>query len=264
MQRIALAIFLALSGASARAADSRAAVRLEIFEAQGEEVSLPPNATPEKIERVATAYRQVVERHPDSAAAENALAEFLWKHGAPREAFAHWQSAQRIEPGNAEAANSLGGAYLSIGHARESAEQFRRAVQLERGKALYHFNLANVEYMLRHDLTAAWQIDANELLRRALLEFREASRLAPGNADYARAYAETFYGIPDPDWRDAQAAWQHVLEVSHDKDFAYLHLARVSLNRGDKASVFEFLAKVTSPKHDDLMRKLRARAEALQ
>src|SRR5207244_3753954 len=97
---------------------------------------------------------------------------------------------QRLDPANAAAANSLGGAYLRLGHAQEAAEQFLRAVRTENGNALYHFNLGNVEFMLRRDLTAAWNIDATELLRRSLIEFREASRLAPWDIEYARAYAE--------------------------------------------------------------------------
>jgi cytochrome c-type biogenesis protein CcmH/NrfG len=60
--------------------------------------------------------------------------------------------------------------------------------------------------MLRHDLATAWNVEMTDLLRHALAEFRTASRLSPHDAEYARAYAETFYVIPDPDWAEAEAA----------------------------------------------------------
>src|SRR5439155_7851528 len=131
------------------------------------------------------------------------------------------------EPRNAEAANSLGGAYLRIGRVREAADQFLFAVRFESDNPDYHFDLGNVEFVFRRDLTAAWKIDSAELLERALFQFREASRLAPTDLEYAGAYAETFYGTPNTDWEQAQIAWQHYLELSSNPNFAYLQLARV-------------------------------------
>jgi len=171
----------------------------------------------------------------DSASAHLAYAEFLASNGKLRAAIVQWQTAQAIDPANAAIANSLGGAYLRMGRAAESADQFARAVGIESNNAAYHYNLANVEFMLRRDLTVAWHMEPAELLRHALAEFRDASRLSPNDLEYARAYAETFYGLPDPDWSEAEVAWKHVLELSPQRDFAYLQLARVSLKRGDKA-----------------------------
>ena len=157
---------------------------------------------------------KILQEHLASAAAHLAYAEFLSENGNLPAAIAHWRQAQRLGPENAAIANSLGGAYLHTGHAAESAEQFARAVELASDNAAYHFNLANVEFMLRHDLAAAWNVELSELLRHALAEFRTASRLSPNDVEYARAYAETFYAMPDPDWAEAGAAWKHVLALS--------------------------------------------------
>jgi len=120
---------------------------------------------------------------------------------------------------------------------------------------------------LRHDLTAAWKIDSAELLQRALFQFREASRLAPMDLEYARAYAETFYGMPNPDWKEAQVAWQHYLELSTDRNrnFAYLQLARVSVRQRKKAQALSFLDKISdfSRPYSEVKEKLRKQAEAL-
>jgi cytochrome c-type biogenesis protein CcmH/NrfG len=150
-----------------------------------------------------------------------------------------------------------------MGCAAEAADQFSRAIGLASGNAAYHFNLANVEFMLRHDLTAAWQMTLPDLLHRALAEFREASRLSPNDLDYARAYAETFYGVPDADWSEAAAAWKHVLVLSSQGDFAYLQLARVSLKRGDAIEARRFLDKIVDTRHDQLKRKLEQQADQL-
>jgi Tfp pilus assembly protein PilF len=222
-----------------------------------------PNVTAKERLRVEQMYYQLVSDNPQSVPAQNALAAFLWKNGKPEAAVEHWQTAQRLEPKNGEAANSLGGAYLRIGRVREAAEQFLLAVRSENNNPDYHFDLGNVEFLLRGDLTAAWKIDSAELLRRALFQFREASRLAPTSLEYARAYAETFYGIPNPDWNQAQIAWQHYLQLSTNRNFAYLQLARVSLKRHKKAEALSFLNKISDSSYSQVKEKLRKQAEAL-
>ena len=222
-----------------------------------------PSVTGKERLRVEQIYYQLVRDNPQSVSAEDALAGFLWKNGEVQAAFEHWRTAQRLDPRNGEAANSLGGAYLRIGRVREAAEQFLLAVRSESDNPDYHFDLGNVEFLLRRDLTAAWKIDSAELLRRALFQFREASRLAPSDVEYARAYAETFYGIPNPDWKEAQIAWQHFLELSTNRNFAYLQLARVSLKQHKKAEALSFLNKVSDSSFSWVKEKVRKQAEEL-
>ncbi len=222
-----------------------------------------PNVTAKERLRVEQIYYQLVRDNPQSVPAQNALAGFLWKNGKAEAAVEHLRIAQGLEPANAESANSLGGAYLGLGRVSDAAEQFLLAIHLEAANPLYHFNLGNVEFVLRRDLTTAWKIDSAELLQRALFQFREASRLAPMDLEYARAYAETFYGMPNPDWKEAQVAWQHYLELSTNRNFAYLQLARVSLKRHKKAEALSFLDKISDSSYSELKEKLRKQAEAL-
>ncbi|TMP97109.1 MAG: tetratricopeptide repeat protein [Verrucomicrobia bacterium] len=142
-----------------------------------------PNVTAKERLRVEQIYYQLVRDNPQSVPAQNALAAFLWKNGKTEAAVEHLRIAQGLEPANAESANSLGGAYLGLGRVSDAAEQFLLAIHLEAANPLYHFNLANVEFVLRNDLTAAWKIDSAELLQRALFQFREASRLAPMDSE---------------------------------------------------------------------------------
>jgi len=241
-----------------------AKTRIEIKAAHKAEQALAnPKVTARERLRVEQMYYQLVRDNAQSVPAQNALAAFLWKNGKTEAAVKHWSTAQRLEPKNAEAANSLGGAYLKMYRIAEAAAQFLLAVGSEGDNAAYHFDLANVEFLFRRDLTAAWKIDSAELLQRALFQYREASRLAPTNLEYARAYAETFYGMPNPDWEEAQIAWQHYLELCTDRNFAYLQLARVSLKRHKKAEALSFLDKVSGSLYSEVKDKLRKQAEAL-
>jgi tetratricopeptide (TPR) repeat protein len=250
--------------AHAQSIGAWAKTRIEIKAAHKAAKALAnPNVTAKERLRVEQIYYQIVRDNPQSVPAQNAIAAFLWKNGKAEAAVEHWRTAQRLDPENGEAANSLGGAYLRIGRVPEAARQFLLAVRSERDNPDYHFDLGNVEFILRGDLTAAWKIDSAELLQRALFQFREASRLAPMDLEYARAYAETFYGIPNPDWEQAQAAWQHYLELSTNRNFAYLQLARVSLKRQKKAEALSFLDKVSDSSYSKVKEKLRKQAEAL-
>ena len=254
----------------ARAQSIGASVKtwMEIKAADKAAVALAkPNATAKERLGVEQMYYQLVRDNPQSVPAQNALAAFLWENGSAEAGIEHWRTAQRLDPENGEAANSLGGVYLRMGRVPEAAEQFLLAVRSENKNPDYHFNLGNVEFVLRHDLTAAWKIDSAELLQRALFQFREASRLAPMDLEYARAYAETFYGMPNPDWKEAQVAWQHYLELSTDRNrnFAYLQLARVSVKQRKKAQALSFLDKISdfSRPYSEVKEKLRKQAEAL-
>jgi tetratricopeptide (TPR) repeat protein len=265
-KRAAATLLILLTPVLARAQSigAWAKTRIEIKAAhKAAEALANPNVTARERARVEQIYYQLVRDHPQSVPAQNALGAFLWKNGKAEAAVEHWRTAQRLEPENGEAANSLGGAYLRIGHVRDAAEQFLLAVRSESNNPDYHFDLANVEFILRRDLTAAWKIDSAELLRRALFQFREASRLAPTDLEYARAYAETFYGMPNPDWKEAQVAWQHYLELSTNRNFAYLQLARVSLKRQKKAEALSFLDKISDSSFSQIKEKLRKQAEAL-
>jgi cytochrome c-type biogenesis protein CcmH/NrfG len=266
-KRTAATFFILLSTpvlAGAQSIGAWANTQIEIKAAhKAAKILANPNVTTKERLRVEQIYYQLVRDHPESVPAQNALAAFLWKNGKPEAAVEHWRAAQRLDPKNGEAASSLGGAYLRMGSVREAAEQFLLAVRSESNNPDYHFDLGNVEFIFRSDLTAAWKIDSTELLQRALFQFREASRLAPTDLEYARAYAETFYGIPNPNWKDAQLAWQHYLELSTNRNFAYLQLARVSLKQLKKAEALSFLNKISDSSYSQVKEKLRQQAEAL-
>jgi len=69
--------------------------------------------------------------------------------------------------------------------------------------------------------------------------------------------------MPNPDWKEAQVAWQHFFELSPNRNFAYLQLARVSLKQRKKAEALSFLNKISDSRYSEVKEKLRKQAELL-
>ena len=222
---------------------------------------LARQAGAEEWKKLARAYEELAAKYPDDAAVRNAQGEFLWTTGEQGPAMGAWLAAEKLEPGNAVVLDHLGGGYLAEGNAVKAAEYFRRAAKSAPANAAYHFSYANVAFIFRHQLLDADHADANSLLRDALAHFEEASRLQPLDAEYARAYAETFYSVPDPDWRAALRAWQHFYDISPRKDFALLNLARVHMKLGNKPEARETLGRIQSPEFSRLKTRLQERIE---
>src|SRR5204863_7885839 len=156
-KRAAATLFILLFAPVITRAESigaRAKTWIEIKAAdKAAEMLANPNVTGKERLRVEQIYYQLVRDNPQSVPGQNALAAFLWENGGAEAAIEHWHIAQGLEPANAETANSLGGVYLRMGRVREAAEQFLLAVHSESDNLDYHFNLGNVEFVLRQDLT---------------------------------------------------------------------------------------------------------------
>ena len=108
-------------------------------------------------------------------------------------------------------------------------------------------------FLFRHELT-----DEARAIEKALTHFAEAARLAPLDVEYARAYAETFYGVPKADWRAAAEAWEHVREISPNPDFALVNLARVHLRMGQHGAAAGFVERIQSPEFERVKAKIKS------
>lgn len=207
-------------------------------------------------------YAELSAKYPRDAAVRNAHAEFLWSTGEPERAVETWEAALAIEPKNAAVLDHLAGHWLAAGEVKKSAAFYARAVESAPENAAYRFAFANVTYLFRHELLSAAQPDEAAVLDHALADFAAASRLAPLNPDYARAYAETFFSLPKPDWSIALTAWRHFAEISPQKDFAQANLARVHLQLGQKDAARACLDKIQGADFQKLKAKLSERLEA--
>ncbi len=206
-------------------------------------------------------YAGLGAKYPRDATVRNGRAEFLWSVGEQERAVTVWEAAAAIEPKNAVVLNHLGGSWLAAGDVKKAAGFYARAVESAPENAAYRFTCANVTFLFRHELLNPAQPDEAAVLDVALDHFAAASRLAPVNPDYARAYAETFYSLPKPDWKVALAAWEHFAEISPQQDFAQANLARVHLKLGQKDAARACLAKIQGADFQPLKEKLGRRIE---
>lgn len=217
-----------------------------------------PNADQlRKLNRLADAYLGLVKRYPDSPEARLAAGSFLWSLKRFDEAKQQWDAASKLDPDNPEVAYSFGVWHLANGETVEAAKAFSRAVALQPDNALYHHTLGNTLFVFRHDIADA--DGPNAVMKRALTHLHKAAELAPLNLEFARSYAETFYGMSEPDWKAALEAWNHLLQISAEKDFAYIHLARVSLNLGDREKASAYLEKVRDSHYERVKARLQKR-----
>ena len=211
-----------------------------------------------KMEKI---YTDLAAKYPRDAAVRNGHAEFLWSIGERERAMQTWETALALDPRNALILDHLGGGWLAAGEVKKAAAYYAQAVEHAPQNAAYTFTLANVTFLFRHELYSPTQPDEAAVLDRALALFARASALAPVSAPYARAYAETFYSLPRPDWHAGLAAWQHFAAITSQQDFAQANLARVHLKLGQKDAARACLAKIHSPEFLRLKARLTKRIE---
>ncbi|MDQ3623405.1 MAG: hypothetical protein M3463_13090 [Verrucomicrobiota bacterium] len=257
------AVFAALAGNVSpppRSAAEEASATVELQALAGEHSTLA--AQPEHDERawqnLEERYAALARKFPREVEVRARHGEFLWERGKQDLALREWEAARALQPRNAAVLNHLGGSQLAQGDPQAAYRYFLEATQAEPGRALYHYNLANVVCLFRHELGTP----EDQALDFALAHFAEASRLAPLSPEYARAYAETFYMVSKPDWTKALGGWQKFMELTSQKEFALLNLARVHMKLGQGAQARACLAQIQNPAFDRLKTRLLERISA--
>jgi len=217
-----------------------------------------------ELDKVAENYEQLVKKYPRDANVREAYGSFLWSIERRSEAFAQWETGEKLDPKDADIAFRLGNAWVDLGDAKKATDYFSRASRLAPRDALYHFNLGNALFLFRHEMHDERTKTSDDVAQRALEEFRTATGLDPFNEDYAKAFADAFYTVPSPDWNEALKAWEHFRDVSANKDFAYTNLARVSLKMGRKEQAREYLARISGKQFDRIKERLTRQLDAAQ
>lgn len=209
-----------------------------------------------ELEKVSEIYRELTRKYPENASIREAYGSFLWNLERRDAAVREWLEGEKLDSQNAGIAFHLGNAWLDRGEVRTALAYLERASRLAPQNPLYHVHLGNALYLFRHEATENGSADAGTVLQRALEHLRRAAELEPMNAELARGYAETFYIMPRPDWPEALKAWEKYLELAENKDFAYLHLARVNLRMGRKAEARACLDRIKSKDYERVRSRL--------
>ena len=253
------AVFCAATAAFSAPSKEVDAAAKELQKLKMEGVALTArNAGLEDWKKLGTNYATLTAQFPKNAAIRDAHGDFLWGMNDHEGALREWVAGERIEPKNAEILNHLAGAYMAQDDPRAALGFHLRAAKAEPENARTHFAAANIACLFRHNLGKT----EDECYALALKHFAEAHRLAPQNPEFARAYAETFYLLPRPDWPTALKVWQSYLNLSPEKNFALLNLTRVHMKLGDAESARACLAQVTGIENERQKNRLSARINA--
>ena len=253
------AVFCAATGAfsAPRKGDDATAKELQKLKIEGTAL-MAKNAPLEDWKKLGANYAMLTARFPKNAAIRDAHGDFLWGMNDHEGSLREWLAGERIEPENPEILNHLASAYMAQGDPKAALGFHLRAAKAEPENARTHFAAANIACLFRHDLGKT----EDECYALAIKHFAEAHRLAPQNPEFARAYAETFYLLPRPDWPTALKVWQSYLNLSPEKNFALLNLTRVHMKLGDAESARACLAQVTGIENERQKNRLSARINA--
>ena len=211
----------------------------------------------QKLERI---YSELAARHPRDATVRDGYAQFLWNRNERERARREWKAAEELDPKNAAVLQRLADAHLAEGDGPAAARYFQKACDAAPTNARCRYAAGNALYLFRHELVDAATSEV-QILETALAHFAAAARLAPLEVEYARAYAETFYGVPKADWETAARAWEHFIEVTPNKDFGYANLARVRLKMGQHDAAFGCLDMIHGSDFVRLKANLREQIE---
>ncbi len=207
-------------------------------------------------------YERFLAANPFHDRAMTAYGAFLEDVGREDEALIWWGRAMQLTRRNPELLNNLANYYGHDGHPLLAIQLYEAAIRLRSDEAVYHFNLANMYCLFRHESTQLHGWDLPTIFSKSLEQFRLARECDRGNFEYAAAYAETFYGanflLHNQPWHEAMAAWEHCLAMElepEQRDFVRVHVIRISTYLKDPMKAIRCFSEIQS----DSQRRLAGR-----
>lgn len=219
-----------------------------------------------RIRQLESDYQQFLSEHPKHVRAMVAFGGFLRDFERDDEAIAWWKKAIAVDKNCAAAYNDLGEVYGPTGQAAEALRMHQKAYELDPSEPVYRLNWANTCILFRTDAHEVYGWDTAEIFRRSLEQFRKARDLAPQDLEFSNAYAESFYLVKNPDWREAHAAWEYCLGQplqTAERQRVYGQLARVSMYQNRLEEAKSWLAKMDAPEVQGLRESLQRRLSQL-
>lgn len=208
-------------------------------------------------------HTDLIARYPKEAEPLAVYGEFLLAIDSGEEAFSTWQKALSLDPARHDILAAQADLLLGTGQIVSAADTFEKAAALAPQKAAYPFALAHIYTLFRRDLIASRKLSEDEIFSRGVAYFKLAADLEPTNTSYARAYAESFYTQPKPDWTLARTAWEGLLAQDPESNFIRSHLIRVNIRLKDKNAALGHLELLADPAFETMRTKLQKQIDAL-
>jgi tetratricopeptide (TPR) repeat protein len=211
-----------------------------------------------RLDGVKSKYEDFVQHHPDYVRARLAYGSFLNQSGDTDGARLQWEKARDLDTNNPAAWNNLGNAYEN-GDIKKALECYTRAIELNPGQPVYYHNLAACAYTYRPEAEDYWKISEQEVYNVAIQLYQKAIRLDPENFVLATDYAECFYGISPPRWKEGLEAWNQCLKIARDeaeREGVHVHLARIQLGLTHYDEARHDLDAITNPMYAVLKNRI--------
>lgn len=182
------------------------------------------------VRQVERRYREFSRRFPRNSDAYNFLGGFFYDMGLPERAYREWRAGLRVNRADAHLYNNLAEYYAhDTGRHRQAIEMVRRAIRLDAGVAVFHFNLGTYYDVFRNVVLVDYgSLDA--VYAACLAAHRRAVELAPESYENAYVYALTIthspriWGIENPSSQSEMiAAWRYCLPLApHEAATAFI------------------------------------------
>jgi len=203
----------------------------------------------QRLAPVTTEYKDFLRQHPNHAQAHLTYGCFLNDHGDELGAQAEWEKALALDPGNADIYNNLAGRYSESGPVSKAFEYYAKAIELKSNQPLYYQNFANSLYVLRKRGMAYYGLNEQQVFAKIIGLYSNSVRLDPKNFASGCDFAQTYYSMKPFPATAALNAWSNTLHSAEDqsqREFVYLHLARVQMLDGRLAEARALAEAVTS------------------
>jgi tetratricopeptide (TPR) repeat protein len=219
-----------------------------------------------QLRRLEGDYQHFLNDHPQHARAMVAYGDLLYEEEGEEAGVRWWKKAVAVDPREAYAYNELANHYGHFGQADEALRYYEKAIELAPTEPIFRFNWATTCQLFRKESHAVYGWNVDEIFQHSLEQFRSARDLSPQDFELSSAYAETFYQMPKPDWREAYKAWQFCLNQplgDSQRQFVCAHLARVCIRLGRYDEAKEWASKLSSHEQETVRRAIERRIAEL-
>ena len=211
-------------------------------------------------------YKRFLNSHPRHARAMVAYGDLIYDRDSEEEAIRWWEKAIAADPREAYAYNEIANHYGHYGQADKALRYYEKAIELAPTEPIFRFNWATTCQLFRNESQAVYGWNKDEVFQHSLEQFRSARDLAPRDFEMSSTYAETFYEMPKPDWREAYEAWRFCLNQPLDdrqRQFVYGYLARVCVRLGRYDEARAWVAKMTGSEQESVRRAVERKIAEL-
>jgi tetratricopeptide (TPR) repeat protein len=213
----------------------------------------------QRLDGIKQEYENFIERHPRHVNIRLAFGSFLNDGHDDEGAFTQWEEARQLAPTNPAPWNNLGKYYMEHDQVTNAFAYYGKAIELNPAQAVYYHNLAAAVYLFRAAAREYYHLDEAQVFDKAQALYQQAIKLDPDNFVLFTDYAQSFYGINPPRWKDGLTAWTEALKLAHDeveREGVYLQMAHIHLELGQYDQARSDLDVVTNADYTPLKEPL--------